>query len=125
VPSESHARLAARVREHLCRTFQSRESLADVAAGVGASPFHVCHVFRRETGYSVHQYRTELRLRWSLEPLADGIDILTVALAAGFSHHSHLTMTFRRAFGMPPSAFRRAHRRFGAMPLEMMNTRPE
>jgi AraC-like DNA-binding protein len=125
VSSTSHLKLVARVRAYLGRTFLSRESLADVAAAVGASPFHVCRVFRRETGYSVHRYRTELRLRWSLEPLADGVDILTVALAAGFSHHSHLTMSFRRTFGMPPSAFRRAQRRFPVMPLEMMNTRPE
>jgi AraC-like DNA-binding protein len=126
VPAARHTRLVERVREHLCRTFQNRESLADVAAAVGASPFHVCPVFRRETGYSVHQYRTELRIRRSLEPLADGVDILTVALASGFSHHSHLTMTFRRAFGMPPSVFRRAQRRFAeVMPLERMNTRPE
>ena len=118
-------RLAERARAHLARTFRSRESLADVAAAVGASAFHVCRVFRRETGYSLHRYRTELRLRWSLQPLADGLDILTVALQAGFSHHSHFTMAFRRTFGMPPSAFRRAHRLADLMPLEMMNTRPE
>jgi AraC-like DNA-binding protein len=125
VPSATHAQLVARVRAHLARTFLGRESLADVAAAVGASPFHVCRVFRRETGCSLHRYRTDLRLRWSLEPLADGVDILAVALAAGFAHHSHLTMTFRRAFGMPPSAFRRAHRLPELIPLEMMNTRPE
>jgi AraC-like DNA-binding protein len=124
--SSRHAGLVERVRAHLSRTFLSRESLADVAAAVGTSPFHLCRVFRRETGYSVHRYRTELRLRWSLQPLADGVDILTVALASGFSHHSHLTMSFRRTFGMPPSAFRRAQRRLpDVMPLEMMNTRPE
>ncbi|HET9270862.1 MAG TPA: helix-turn-helix transcriptional regulator [Vicinamibacterales bacterium] len=123
--SASRATLAARTRAHLARTFLGRESLADVAAAVGVSPFHVCRVFHHETGYSLHRYRTELRLRWSLQPLADGVDILTTALDAGFSHHSHFTMAFRRTFGMPPSAFRRQRRLAGVMPLEMMNTRPE
>lgn len=124
-PFLPHETLAARTRAYLARTFLRPESLGDVAAALGVSPFHVCRVFRRETGYSLHRYRTALRLRWSLHPLADGVDILTVALQAGFSHHSHFTMAFKRTFGMPPSAFRRAQRLADLMPLEMMNTRPE
>lgn len=98
--------VAARVQARLGRTFLNKESVSDLAASVGVSPFHLCRVFRRETGYSLHQYRTELRLRWSLQPLADGVDILTVAIAAGFSHHSHFTSAFRRTFGVRPSEFR-------------------
>ena len=124
-PPAPQKALASRTRAYLARTFLQRESLGQVAAAVGASPFHVCRVFRRETGYSLHRYRTALRLRWSLQPLAEGVDILTVALQSGFSHHSHFTMAFKRAFGMPPSAFRRAQRLPDLMPLEMMNTRPE
>lgn len=102
----SGARLSAAVRAHLGRTFLAKENVGDLAAAVGVSPFHLCRVFRRETGFSLHQYRTELRLRWSLQPLADHVDILTVALAAGFSHHSHFTTAFRRTFGLRPSEFR-------------------
>jgi AraC family transcriptional regulator len=123
-PAEE-ADIAARTRAHLGRTFLSRDGVADVAAAVGASTFHLCRVFRRETGYGLHQYRTALRLRWSLQPLADGVDILMTALNAGFAHHSHFTMAFRRAFGVSPSAFRRAQRFAGVTPLEMMKTRPE
>jgi AraC-like DNA-binding protein len=101
------AAVAARVRAHLGRTFMLKENVGELAAAVGVSPFHLCRVFRRETGYSLHQYRTELRLRWSLQPLADDEDILTVALAAGFSHHSHFTAAFRKTFGMCPSEFRK------------------
>ena len=118
--------LVAGARAHLSRTFRGSGGIADVASAVGASPFHLCRVFRRETGYSLHRYRTELRLRWSLQPLADGVDILTTALEAGFAHHSHFTMSFRRTFGILPSAFRHNQRRRGsAIPLEMMKTRPE
>jgi AraC-like DNA-binding protein len=105
------AGLAARVRAHLGRTFLLKESVGELSAAVGVSPFHLCRVFRRETGYSIHRYRTELRLRWSLQPLADGVDILTVALAAGFSHHSHFTTAFRTTFGLRPSEFRQVPKR--------------
>jgi AraC-like DNA-binding protein len=104
--SESHASLAARARAHLGRRFLTRETVGDMANALGVSPFHLCRVFRRETGHSLHRYRTDLRLRWSLQPLADGVDILAVALAAGFAHHSHFTTEFRRTFGVRPSEFR-------------------
>jgi AraC family transcriptional regulator len=111
---EARARVAAAVRAHLGRTFLLKESVGELSKAIGVSPFHLCRVFRRETGYSLHQYRTELRLRWSLHPLADGVDILTVALAAGFSHHSHFTTAFRKTFGLRPSEFRHAPRRVTA-----------
>ena len=98
--------LVERSREHLNRTYLHKEGIADVAAAVGTSEFHLCRLFRRATGSSLHGYRTALRLRRSLEWLHDGGDILTVALEAGFAHHSHFTAAFRRAFGVPPSDFR-------------------
>ncbi len=74
--SLTHHRLAQRAREHLNRTYLRKESVADVAAAVGTSVFHLCRVFRRETGTSLHAYRTDLRLRRSLEWLHDRADIL-------------------------------------------------
>jgi AraC-like DNA-binding protein len=104
--SRAQADLVERSREHLNRTYLQKEGIAEVAAAVGTSEFHLCRLFRRATGSSLHGYRTDLRLRRSLEWLHDGADILTIALEAGFSHHSHFTAAFRRAFGMPPSEFR-------------------
>jgi AraC-like DNA-binding protein len=109
-PSASHHRLVQRTREHLNLTYRRKESVTEVAAAVGTSAFHLCRVFRRETGTSLHAYRTTLRLRRSLEWLHDGADILSVALAAGFAHHSHFTAAFHRAFGACPSEFRAASR---------------
>jgi transcriptional regulator GlxA family with amidase domain len=63
--------------------------------------------FRRHTGYSLHGYRTQLRLRAALERLADGDeDLADIAGAVGYSSHSHLTASFHRVFGAPPSAVR-------------------
>jgi AraC-like DNA-binding protein len=106
--SRAHQQLAQRTREHVNRTYLRKETVTEVAAAVGTSAFHLCRVFRQETGSSLHAYRTELRLRRSLEWLHDGSDILTVALAAGFSHHSHFTAAFHRVFGTCPSQFRQA-----------------
>jgi methylphosphotriester-DNA--protein-cysteine methyltransferase len=41
--------------------------LADIAETVGASMFHLCRCFRAGTGLTLHEYRTQLRLRGALE----------------------------------------------------------
>lgn len=102
-----HRTLAEDARAVLNRTFAGGEGLTALAAALAASPFHLCRVFKRHTGHTVHGYRAQLRLRRSLDLLGDSSgDILETALALGYSGHSHFTDAFHRAFGVTPSAFR-------------------
>jgi AraC family transcriptional regulator len=82
--------------------------LSDIAKCVHCSPFHLARLFRAETGMPIHQYRHRLRLRAALVRVAAGeTDFARMALELGFSSHSHLTDTFKRCFGLPPSECRR------------------
>ena len=57
------------------------------------------------TGFSVHGYLMQLRLRTGLDRIQGrhgGIG--EVGLMLGFSSHSHFTTSFRRAFGLTPTA---------------------
>ena len=93
--------LIARYREPL--------SLDEIAQQAGVSVFHLCRLFRRRTGFSLHAWQTQLRLREALERVAEpGIDLTDLALDLGYSSHSHFTAAFRQAFGVPPSALREA-----------------
>jgi AraC-like DNA-binding protein len=83
--------------------------LERLARDVGMSPFYLAHVFRAQTGLSLHQYLTRLRLAVALGRVCDGSATLsTIALDVGFSSHSHFTAAFNRHFGAAPSAVRRA-----------------
>lgn len=98
--------LTERTREFLASTYAANVSLAALSREVGSSAFHLCRVFKQQTGYTIHQYRTQLRLRRSLELLEqEPRDILMAALQLGFAGHSHYTRTFLRAFGVTPSRF--------------------
>lgn len=102
------AGLVERVRAHLRERFRENATLEDIAAAVDVSVFHLCRVFKRETGLTIHQYRQQLRLRQALEQVASADRGLTdIALHLGFSSHSHFSATFRRAFDTTPSRFRR------------------
>lgn len=94
----------AHVRAVLANRFCDDLSLAELARMAGCSVFHLARRFRAETGTTLHGYRQQLRLRASLERLADAdVDLLALALELGYSSHSHFTGTFRRAFGVTPS----------------------
>ena len=79
-----------------------------VAAATGLSVYHLCRAFRALTGSTLHAYRDQMRLQSALATLEAGDDITRVALDLGYSSHSHFTWAFRRRFGVPPSAWRRA-----------------
>ena len=96
-------------KTYLAARLGERVTLDDVSRAVYVSPFHLSRVFHESTGVPIHRYLTQLRLRSSLERLADGADDLTaLALDLGFSSHSHFTDAFRREFGHAPSEMRRS-----------------
>jgi AraC-like DNA-binding protein len=82
-------------------------SLAEIAARLDVSVFHLCRVFQRLAGCTLHEYRHQLRLRWSLEQLVERPrrTLVQCALDAGFSSHSHYGAAFKKAFGQTPSEF--------------------
>jgi AraC-like DNA-binding protein len=110
----AHADHVEAAKTYLASRMSECVTLDDMARAVGASPFHLARLFRRRTGAPVHRYLMCLRLRASLERLADGANDLTaLALELGFSSHSHFTDSFRREFGRTPSDVRRGVSRRG------------
>lgn len=92
----------------LMRRYQEPLTLADLATEVGCTPFHLRRSFRAVTGWRLHQFRDQVRVRTALEliPWRRG-DLTGLALELGYSSHSHFTEAFRRAFGVPPSTLTR------------------
>jgi AraC family transcriptional regulator len=104
-----HDDLVEQAKLTLTTRFREPMGVDALARTVNASPFHLARVFRARTGYSLHGYRNELRLRAALDLLADTTDDLTsIALDLGYGSHSHFSQAFRQAFGATPSSFRLA-----------------
>lgn len=104
-----HIDRAEAAKSYLASHLGERITLDGVARAVHASPYHLARIFRQRTGMPIHRYLVRLRLRTSLERLAEGANDLTeLALEYGFSSHSHYTDAFRREFGRTPSDERRS-----------------
>jgi len=83
--------------------------LRALARHAAMTPFHLCRAFRRVFGETMTSYRLRLRLMASLDHLHGGAPLTDVALAHGFSSHSHYGAAFRAAFGVTPSTWREQH----------------
>jgi AraC family transcriptional regulator len=92
------------------RELDSVPSLSQLACALGCSSFHLSRIFHRITGLSLRRYVARLRVLAAAERLAGGMpDLTELALDLGYSDHSHLTNSFRREWGLPPSRFRERH----------------
>jgi AraC-like DNA-binding protein len=99
--------LAERAKELLAVEYAGAHRLGELATMLGVSPYHLARSFRTATGWSLHGYRTSLRLRAAMDVLVDpGADLAALARDTGFANHSHLTAAFHRQFGLTPSAAR-------------------
>ena len=86
----------------------SRSACTSVAARLGVSPFHLARVFRARDGLLAppvpHAAAPAARAR-AAAGRARGA-LTSLAFELGFASHSHFTDTFRREFGVAPSAVR-------------------
>jgi AraC family transcriptional regulator len=104
------ARSLQRVTEAVAVAPADRWNIEKLARIALISPFHLCRVFRRMTGSSIHSYVLRERLASTLEAVLDGEDLTAIALDAGFASHSHFTARFRDFFGCTPAVLRRRAR---------------
>lgn len=83
-------------------------SLQQIAAVAQVSPSHLKTVFRKSMGVPVHQYVIQRRVELAKSLLRqENYSMTEVALAAGFSHQSHLARHMRRVSGASPAVMKR------------------
>ena len=83
-------------------------SLARLATVAEMSVSHFRAGFRESVGVAVHQYVIERRVEYAKSLLMrEGQTIVEIALAAGFTHQSHLARHMQRSTGFSPMQMKR------------------
>jgi len=112
VPRKNGARareLVEAAKAILSRECWSNLSVTEIAARVHCSPAYLSRTFSRLSGLTLHEYQQQIRLRASLDLLAEGrFNGAGIASQLGFASHSHFTDVFHRCFGVTPRAFARS-----------------
>jgi AraC-like DNA-binding protein len=92
-------RAAALVRERI----DGQVRLGELAAAVGLSESRLGHLFSAQAGLPFRRYVLWQRLQSALALLAGGASLTDAAHGSGFADAAHLTRTFVRMIGAPPS----------------------
>lgn len=97
-----------RVQDYVEAHLDEPLSLLELAAVAGYSASHFKALFKQATGVPVHRYVLERRVERARILLLQGEQrIGDIALAAGFSHASHMARCLRRVLGTSPSQLMR------------------
>lgn len=99
-----------KVREYVDVEMSGPIRLADLASLAALSPFYFCRAFKAETGQTPHQYVNGARIQRAKQMLETNtpLSVTDIALAVGFSSHSHLCTAFRRQVGTTPALYRKS-----------------
>jgi AraC-like DNA-binding protein len=103
-PQTGDKRLRA-LCEAVLRSPAERATLAEWAAGTGASERTVARLFRDELGLSYQQWRQQAILAHALPLLTRGQPVSAVAAASGYASDSAFSAMFKTAMGQSPSHF--------------------
>jgi two-component system response regulator YesN len=83
-------------------------SLPIIAEQVGLSPHYVSRLFREETGDTVNQYITRLRMEKAVELLKrTNKKVYEIAEEVGIPSYRYFTVTFRNWTGVSPTDYKR------------------
>ena len=102
-------------RSYIRRNYGNpRLSLQDISNFVGISNSHFCTLFRRETGVTINQYITEVRLERARKLLRETSDSVTrVSAQCGYTDNNYFGRLFHKTYGMTPMEYRDTWRKNG------------
>ena len=72
------------------------------------SKYHMMHLFRRETGTTIHSYLTERRLGLARELIAGGMSATDACFRSGWRSYCSFTRAYGKRFGSTPTGRRDA-----------------
>jgi AraC family transcriptional regulator len=100
-----------RVRDALHAQFARPPHLGELGRIAGVSVSHLTHSFRRHFRTTPGDYVRHVRVQWAADELTTTDRPLSeIAFDAGYCDQSHFTREIRRAFGLPPGAYRASRR---------------
>jgi two-component system response regulator YesN len=99
-----------RIQQLIEERYPENLTVADIAEGVFLSATYVSLLFKQETGETLFEYLTKVRIEKAKELLKDPrYKFYEVCEAVGYLDPSHFSKVFKKMTGFTPSAYREQH----------------
>ena len=110
-PSAENARNYAGIAEetisYISEHFQEDITVDHLAARAGLSQYHFIRTFKKETGFTPHEYLINTRIATARYLLKNSrLPVKEICFAAGFSSESVFCSAFKKHQGMTPVQYR-------------------
>lgn len=106
--NEGEDGMIVRIKKYVSQNYENPWlSIKEIADAMGKSVSNICVVFKRETGITLNQFLTDVRID-AAKTLLDNPrnSIKTVAEKSGYTDSSYFTRIFKKHTGMTPSEYR-------------------
>lgn len=105
-PVSRHQRLMQQAKIHVEQNYSRAVTLDDIAAALRVSPYHLCHVFRAESEFSLFAYLTQVRMDKARVLLREGkLSIKEIARSVGYDSQNYFARAFRKTVGWTPREY--------------------
>lgn len=98
------------VLEYIDENFRQNIPLDTLSALCFLDKHYLCRLFRRETGFCIHDYITYRRLAHAIRLLRAGESVAGAARRSGFGSDTFFITTFKKTLGTTPSRYARQQR---------------
>lgn len=103
-----HTSLVSKTIDYILKHYQSDLSIEEISRNVFLSTRHISSIFKAETGLTIYDYITRLRMETAKDLiLADNRKIHEVAKTVGYSNIQTFLRLFKKFYGMTPVQYRR------------------
>lgn len=91
------------IKDYIMKNLKNQLSLDAIAANFFMSKYHMCHIFRDETGMTIKNYINLQRVAKARELLLSGRTPADIPKLCGFNDYSTFYRTFKRYTGYSPA----------------------
>ncbi|WP_186566159.1 helix-turn-helix domain-containing protein [Lawsonibacter celer] len=108
VDTVGYSPLSREIIRYLEQNYSREVSLQEIAEAVGFNKNYICSVFKRDSGMTIGNCQTVIRIRKAAELISfSDMSLTQVASATGFTNLSHFSRIFKKVTRIPPGQYRR------------------
>ena len=110
--SSNNSRPINMAKKYIQEHFASRLSLEEISDHVGFNPSYFATLFKKETGQTIVEYLTDVRIQQARQMLrTTRLTAQEICDAVGYHDSKHFLKTFKKATGISPIEYRKLYPR--------------
>lgn len=94
------------ILEYINDNLNKELSLEDLSGKFLVSKYHIAHIFKKNTGISIHQYIMKKRLTACKKAILSNLSISKAYPMFGFKDYSSFYRAFKKEFGISPKEYK-------------------